>query len=184
MTTQPEPVPPSVPPADHLPPGLSPNGHPTPSAQALQAVAGMIGQLPQMLFSAVAQALQSAPVTVRPLRCATCVLEQQQWGHRYAAEIAAAQTALQAAAAGQEAKAPEDRVPLNGLDYLPEKLRPGGPEGPPPLQDAAVMAGGTLLCTEHIPGAPGQPGKRPFLIAQGSLPSGLLSEFLRGQQTA
>lgn len=156
-----------------VPPGFSPNGGKT-------AVAALIEQLPQMLFQAVAAAFQQVPVTVRPLRCATCVLEQQQWGHRYSAEVAAAQAALQAAAAEQEQRAPEDRVPLNGLGYLPERLRPGGEQGPPPLQEAAVMVGGTLLCADHIPGAPGQPGKRSFLIAQGSLPDGTLSGFLRG----
>lgn len=176
----PEAVPPPVPPPGQLPPGFSPNGHASPSAQAVQALAGMISQLPQMLYNAVGQALQ-APVTVKQLTCATCRLERLKWGAQHGAAIQAAETAYQAALATMAARAPEDQVPVNGMEFVPEQLRPGGDQGPPFMHDGTVMVGGTLLCDEHIPGAPGQPGKRPYLIAETALPQGTLAQFLRGQ---
>jgi hypothetical protein len=166
VTSQPEPVPP---PAGVLPAGLSPNGH-TPTARLMEA-------LPEMLFSAAAAALRQQPLTVRPLPCGVCVLERLKWGHAHAAEIAAAEQEFQAAQAEMAQKAPEDQVPLNGMEYLPPRLHPGAPQGPPDIREPVTMWGGTLVCTEHIPGAPGQPGQRPFLIAQGALSASMLAEI-------
>ena len=174
----PEPVPPPVPPAGQLPPGFSPNGHPT-AAQAVQAMTAVLEQLPRMLYAAVAQAIQS-PVTVRQLHCATCRLARLEWGSRHGAEFAQAEGAYQAALAEMAQKAPEDQVPVNGMEFLPGHLRPGGPQAAPDLHDATVMIGGTLLCDDHIPGAPGQPGKRPFLIAQAGLTPSMMAQ-MRGQ---
>lgn len=151
------------------PAAFTPNGH-TP-------VAVLIQQLPQMLAQAVAAALGQVPVTTKKLPCATCMLARLQWTAGHAAEIAAAEEKLKAAAAEMEAKDPADRVPLNPVSFLPEHLRPGGNQAAPAVQDGLVLIGGTLYCLQHVPGADGQPGKRPFLIAQGALSSQMLAEI-------
>lgn len=164
-------APDSDPPVTEMPPGFSLNGGRTP-------MAALAGQLPQMLFQAMSAALRQVPA--KQLPCAQCYLEQLKWGAVHAADVARAEEAFQAAAAEVAQRAPEDRVPLDGLGFLPERLRPGSPGGPPAIAEGAVMVSGTLLCAGHIPGAPGRPGQSPLLIAQGALPDGTLAQFLRG----
>jgi hypothetical protein len=158
-----------------VPAAFTSNGH-GPAARTAAALEA----LPQMLYQAVATALSQVPVTTRHLPCTTCVLARLTWASDHSAEITAAEGALKAAAAEQEAKDPADRVQLDAMSFLPERLRPGGDQAAPALQDGTVLAGGTLYCLQHVPNAPGQPGKRPFLIAQGALSSQMLAE-IRGQ---
>lgn len=172
MTNQPEPVPPATPPAGQLPPGLSPNGHPTPTAQLMQ-------QLPQMLAQAMAAILGQIPVTVKQLFCATCVLERLKWGSAHAAEMTRAEEAFRAAAAAMEARAPQDRVPVDPAAFIPPHLQ-GGPQ----VSEGAVMVGGTLYCLAHTPGAGAAAGgRKEFLIANAPLSAALIAEVM-GQAAA
>jgi hypothetical protein len=52
------------------------------------------------------------------------------------------------------------------------------------MADGIVMAGGSLLCAEHVPGMQQQPGRKPFLIAQGALTPSLIAEVMQGQRAA
>lgn len=175
MTSQPEPVPPSTP-SSGIPAGLSPNGHPTPTRQLMEA-------LPQMLAQAVASALMQVPVTVqqqqplvvRPLPCAQCYLERMRWGKLHEAALAKAEAEYQAAAAEMAQRDEADQVPLNGLDYLPARLHPGAPQGPPPVSEPVTMAGGTLVCAAHIPGSPGQPGSSGIIPVSGYVSPSMLA---------
>jgi hypothetical protein len=156
------------------PPGLSPNGH-GPTARLMEA-------LPQMLFQAVTQALSSVQVRTAPLKCLTCVTARLAWGARYEAEINAAQAAYVTA---MSELTPDDprRGLLQPLAFLPEALRPSGDPAHPNLQampemaDGIAMAGGSLYCPEHVPGAAQQAGRKPFLIAQGSLNAAMIAEI-------
>lgn len=175
MTSQPEPVPPSTP-SSGLPAGLSPNGHPTPTRELLE-------KLPQMLAQAMAAVLQQVPVTVaqplqvRPLPCAQCYLERMRWGKLHEAALAKAEADYQAALAEMAQRPEEDQVPVNGLDYLPARLHPGAPQGPPPVSEPVTMAGGTLVCAAHIPGSPGQPGSSGIIPVTGYVSPSMLANL-------
>jgi hypothetical protein len=138
----------------------------------------LLQQLPQLLLSAVATALQQVPVTVRPQQCAQCITERLTWGAAHAVAIARAEEALRAAAAELENLPPEDRPPLNPLGFLPEELRPGGRQGVPQISDAVTAVAGTQVCAEHIPGAPGRAGQSQLLIARASLTLAGLAQML------
>lgn len=166
-------------PAAPLPPGFSPNGHGTQAAQIGNAVGQVLAeQLPRILFGAVAAALQQVlpqcPVTVKPLHCATCMLERLRWAAAHGTEFRAADEAWRAAVAEQEGKPPEDRVPVDPAAFIPGQLRAGAP----PVQDGTVMIGGTLYCMQHVPGAPG-PGASQLLVAQAHITPAMMAE-LRG----
>ncbi|HLK72258.1 MAG TPA: hypothetical protein VKU77_01280 [Streptosporangiaceae bacterium] len=160
--TSPEAVP------GQVPPGFSPNGGVTPMAALVQ-------QLPQMLFSAVAAALQQVPVTVRPLQCARCITAQMQWAAVHVAAVRKADEDMRAAAAAQDRLPPEDRAPLDPLGFPPEELRPGGKDGVPQIMEAVTMDGGAMVCAGHMAGVAGHAGHSPLLVAQASLsPAGLM----------
>lgn len=87
----------AAPPPPPVPAGFSPNGHPTPAAQALQALTTTLERLPQMLFQAVAQALSSVQVTVKQPPCGTCYVTRAAWFAQHAAELAQVEAAYRAA---------------------------------------------------------------------------------------
>jgi hypothetical protein len=155
-----------------VPPGFTHNGN-----GPMERMAAALEQLPQMLYQALSAALQQTQVTTRRLPCTTCVMARLKWASDHSAAITAAEEALKAAMAGQAARAPQDRVQLAPGAFLPEQLRPGGDQAPPPLQDGLVLVGGTLHCLEHVPNAPGQPGARQLLVAQGALSPAALAQI-------
>lgn len=168
----PEPVPPSVPPADQMPPGFSPNGHPGPMTAAVQQVTAALQQLPQMLFQAAAAALAQQQVTVKHLYCATCLTERLKWASAHTAEMRAADVAWRAAVAEMEARAPEDRVPVDPAAFIPPHLQAG-----PQISEGAVMIGGTVYCPQHVPGVAGQQGAGQLLVAQAHITPALLAQM-------
>lgn len=185
MTEQPhEPVPPSTPPG--APPGFSQNGS-TPMVQLLHELPGLLNQavalalqpLPAIMYQAFRQALgealQTTPLTIRNDPCVTCFTARITWSTVHADEIARVIAAYQAAAEAMAQKPPEDQVPVNELDFLPEHLHPGAEQGAPPIQDGVLMIGGTRYCTDHDPNAPGKPGAKPYLIANAGLTPSMLS---------
>jgi hypothetical protein len=168
-------------PPQQVPPGFGANGR-TPSAQALRAVAAALEQLPQQLFQAVVQALSQVQVSVKPLPCATCMLARYTWFSMHARELAEAEAAYKAAVEALPGDDPR-RGLIQALSFLPASLQPSpdpaspNPEAMPGLAESAVMVGGTLYCAAHHPGAQQQPGRKPFLIAQGALSAQMLAEM-------
>jgi hypothetical protein len=169
--------------AQQVPPAYTPNGH-TPSAQALQAVAAALRQLPQQLFQAVSAALQQVPVSVKPGPCGTCFTARVGWFTSHSAEIAKAEAAFQAAV---NALAPDDprRGLVQPLSFLPAALQPSqdpakpNPQAMPALAEGVILIGGTWYCAQHVPGLPQQPGK--LLVASTVIPQGMLGQLFRGQ---
>jgi hypothetical protein len=162
--------------AHQVPPAYTPNGH-TPSAQALQAVAAALRQLPQQLFQAVSAALQQVPVSVKPGHCGTCFTARVGWFTAHSAEIAKAEAAFQAAVS---ALAPDDpqRGTVQPLSFLPDALKPDGPQPMPALAEGVILIGGTWLCAQHVPGTEQQqPGRKPLLIAHAALGPSMLAEL-------
>ena len=145
-----------------VPPGFSPNGGKTHMVMLLE-------QLPQMLFQAVAQALQQVPA--QRFKCDTCVALRIAWVTTHQAELQAANEAM----AGLP---PGDPRQGNPLPFLPEGTPP-----PPNVFDGMVMVGGSVKCADHIPGVSTQPGRKEFLIANGPLSSALIAEAM-GQRAA
>jgi len=175
----------AAPPAPQVPPGFSPNGHPTPAAQALQALTAALEQLPQMLFGAVVQALQQVPVQVivKPGPCGTCFTARAGWFAAHAADLAKAEAAYNAAVSEL---APDDprRGLIRGLSFLPPALQPSqdparpNPQAMPDLAEGVILIGGTWYCAGHIPGAPQAGHRKEFLIAHGPLSSALITEVM------
>lgn len=161
-----------------VPPGFSPNGH-TPTRT-------LIEQLPQMLFQAVAAALQQVPVqvVVKPGPCGTCFTARVGWFTGHSAEIARAEAAYQAALSEL---APDDpqRGLIEPLSFLPAALQPSqdpahpNPLAMPGLAEGVIMTGGTWHCAQHVPGIQQQPGK--LLIAETVIPQGMLGQLFRSQ---
>ena len=175
-------------PAQQVPPGFSPNGHPTPAAQALQALTAALEQLPQMLFQAVAMALQQVPVqvTVKPGPCGTCFTARAGWFAAHAADLAKAEAAYNAAVSELPEGDPR-RGLIRGVSFLPAALQPSpdpsqpNPQAIPDLAEGAVMIGGTWYCPAHVPGVAVQPGRKEFLIANGPLSGALIAEIMQGR---
>jgi len=173
----------------HLPadPAHTPNGN---HALIGKAVAEALAEmLPQILYDAFTQALSQVQVTVKQLHCATCFVARVGWFAQHAAEVEAARAAMTAAAAELAPGDPRAGM-LNPLMFLPEHLQPSqdpanpNPQAMPGLAEGAVMAGGTLYCAEHVPGAPVQAGRKQFLIAHQPLTSALLAEVMQAGQAA
>jgi len=159
-----------------VPPGFSPNGGKT-------AMMTLVEQLPQMLFQAVAQALSSVQVTVKPLPCATCWLARISWFREHSREIAEAD-AVYKAAVEQIPEGDPRRGMIQPLSFLPPQLQPSpdpaalNPEALPALAEGVVMVGGTLYCPAHHPGIQQQqPGK--LLVAETAIPQGMLGQLFR-----
>jgi len=134
--------------------------------------------LPKVLFEATARALASVPVqaVTRQLLCAPCVATRVNWDARYGDVVRAAEAQMQAAAA---ALPEEQRGQLNVVMFLPPALQPSGdpekpnPEAIPDVRLGVIQVAGTIFCEVHVPQDLPVPGRRPFLVAQGSLSSAL-----------
>jgi hypothetical protein len=168
-------------PPQQVPPGFSPNGHPA----TAKVVEQLIGQLPQMLFQAVAAALSQVQVTVKPGPCGTCFTTRVSWFTVHSAEIARAEAAYQAALSEL---APDDpqRAMIQPLSFLPDALQPSpdpakpNPQAMPGLTEGVIVIGGTWYCAGHVPGVQQQqPGK--LLVAETMIPQGMLGQLFRGQ---
>lgn len=131
-----------------------------------QLAQALLSQLPAATGQAVAQAIP------RQL-CAQCLLDRLGWEHRHAKEIAEASARIQEAAkeAARMGVPPQQPAEM----FLPERLRPGQPDGMPQPQPGITTVNGTMVCAGHVPGAPGKPGARPLLIANGPLSTGMLA---------
>lgn len=148
------------------------NGHQSSAkqtAEGVAAIAGMLPQLPQAVGQALAMVLQQVQVQVRQHLCAPCVNARIGWEARYGRELKAAISA--AGKAHGLADGDPRAGQLDPAPHLPPDLRPGMPQGLPPLTAAITTVGGTDVCSEHIPN---RPGAQKLLIAQGALtPSAL-----------
>jgi hypothetical protein len=144
----------------------SPASPATRTAESVAEIAGMLSRFPQTL----AMVLQQVQVQTRQHLCAQCVTNRMAWQAVHGRELQAA-----VAAAGK-AHGLADGDPRAGqLDpapHLPPDLRPGMPQGLPPLTAAITTVGGTDVCSEHIPG---RPGAQKLLIATGTLSASALA---------
>ena len=158
-----------------LPPGLRPN-----AAKLIgQAVAETLGQvLPQMLFQAVAGALQQVPVqaVIQQHMCATCIIARIAWENSHRAAMEAAMAAA-AQAAGVDADSPQARR-TDLTPFLPPHLRPGEKAGIPAIAQAITTHQGAELCAAHLAQAAGiQPGRSPLLVATATMNPAMLGQF-------
>lgn len=152
-------------------------------------LAPMLDTLIGNLHAALGQVIATTPA--KPMPCAACFLQRLNWEARHLAELRSAamqaefqtQVAMQAAAK-MKAEAgelfdPATVQPLNPVDFLPDELKPH-PEKPwdgdrlPQVLDAQTIAGGSLCCPFHIPGAPAPDGQlpapqRPIILAPGGI---------------
>jgi hypothetical protein len=122
-------------------------------------LAGLLGEiLPQVIGDAFARVLQAVPVRVER-RCCKCLAARMAWE---ASNAAAINDALQIAMieAGITDRADPRCRTLDPSPYLPDGCVP------PVMMDAVTITGGEEVCPLHLPGAPQQPGRRPFLVAQ------------------
>lgn len=171
MTEQPGPPP-------QIPPAFDKNGH-GPSAK----LAELMEQLPQMLVNAVASAmdhvLRQVPVRTTGYKCAECVTGRFLWVAEHKTETDAAYAAY--VRVMQELSALEDGDPRKVApvfaSFLPEALRPGGPQCMPLIGDGDVMVGGTVLCSDHAPGGPGTQPPSRLLVASAGLTPGMLASL-------
>lgn len=148
---------------------------PTEAQQTGQAVANALMPLfMQILPQVLGQAVQQGQ---RRGWCAQCALQRMQWEDRHKADMDAA-LELAAKAAGIADSDPR-RPQLDVGPFLPAHMQPrsGDAEQMPLLADWVTQVGGTLVCARHIPGAPAEQGKRPFLIAHGAMTPGMLAEM-------
>jgi len=140
------------------------------TAQGVAAIAGMLSQFPQ----ALAQVLQQVPVQAQTRQhlCATCVLGRLTWNVAHERELTAA---IEMAARVHGLADGDPRLgQLDPVPFLPESLRPGGPQGMPPANPSITAVGGTEVCSEHIPG---RPGGKQLLLMPGPLSQGMLASF-------
>jgi hypothetical protein len=165
-------------PSPQAPAGLNGNSPTSPARQTADGVSAIAGMLPQMaqafgtLLGQLPMAIGQAVRVPRQL-CAPCVLARLGWEHKHEAEMAAASEGYQQAAE----EATRLGVPMQQAPeaFLPEPLRPGQPDGMPQPQPGITMVGGTLVCAEHVPGAPGKPGAKKLLVVHGALSTGMLA---------
>jgi hypothetical protein len=139
-------------------------------------VAEALGQhLPQMLFQAVAAALQQVPVrTITQERmCATCIVNRIAWENLHRAEMEQAMEAAAHAAGVQPGS--QQAAQLDLAAFLPPGLRPGERGGLPGVSLAVTTWQGTECCPVHIPGV--QAGRSPLLIANAAMSPAMLAQF-------
>jgi len=164
------------------------NGHPAPTGQAAriaQAVSQALAEtLPNLIGGALYHVLSQVQVRTPQLQCAECQLARMQWLARHDGKL---KTAHQAYMAAVSELAPDDprRGMISPVAFLPDELKPSGdpanpnPQAIPDLNDGTVMVGGTLYCAGHMPGAPDQASKRPYLIANANMSPAMLAELAR-----
>jgi hypothetical protein len=145
------------------PPAAAPaaNGSSAPQ-DPMALVHKILAQMPGMVASALASALQQAPAR-SGLMCAQCLIARGQWEAAHIGELRAAHAMAldEAGIAGTDPRA-------GGLDltrFLRPGLLPGGSDAAPPQFDACVMVAGTGYCAAHTPGNPAAAA----VGAQGSL---------------
>jgi len=135
------------------------------AAQGIADISAALAQFPQIL----AAVLRQVQVQTRQHLCAPCLIARIGWEATYGQQLKAAIGA--AGAAFGLAEGDPRAGQLDPAPHLPENLRPGQPQGLPPLTAAVTTVGGTEVCSEHIPG---RPGSQKLLIATGALsPSAL-----------
>lgn len=158
-----------------VPAAFNGNGTRTPAQQTAQSarmIAEMLADLPRaiaVMLGQLARAIPSQHV------CAACLVARINWEARHARDLEAA-VELARAAHGL----PDGAVLPPGFDpspFLPERLRPGAPQGMPPLTGAVTAVGGTDTCSEHVPG---RSAGRTLLIANGALSPSAMTAFARG----
>jgi hypothetical protein len=171
-----------------FPGSQGPNGHPAPTGQPAkiaQAVAQALAEvLPNVLGGTFYQVLSQTPVRIAQLPCYECKLARMQWLVRHEQKL---QVAHQAYMTALSQMAPDDprRGMISPVAFLPPELKPSGdpanpnPQAMPDLNDSTVMVGGTLYCDPHMPGAPDQVTKRPYLIASANMSPAMLAELAR-----
>lgn len=149
-----------------IPPAFNGSAYPArQTAKSVAEIAEALSQFPQLL----ATVLQRVQVQTRQHLCAQCVIVRIGWEAVHGRELKAAIAA--AGAAFGLAEGDPRAGQLDPAPHLPENLRPGQPNGLPPLTAAVTTVGGTEVCSEHIPG---RPGSQKLLIATGALsPSAL-----------
>jgi len=143
---------------------------------AAEAVAEALGQhLPQMLFQAVAAALQQVPVrTITQERmCATCIVNRIAWENLHRAEMEQAMEAAANAAGVQPGS--QQAAQLDLAAFLPPGLRPGERGGMPNVLQAATTFQGTGCCPMHIPGV--QAARSPLVVATAGMSPAMLAQF-------
>jgi len=141
------------------------------TARSAAEISGMLAEFPQALAMMLAQVIRSIPP--RHL-CAQCLTTRIAWEAAHQRDLEAAVTSARAAHGITEG------APLPpGFDpspFLPEHLRPGGPQGMPPLTGAVTTVGGTDTCSEHVPG---RAVGRTLLIANGALSASAMAQLGR-----
>jgi hypothetical protein len=156
-------------------PASKPNGSVPPSKalpMLIQVLPQLVDALPQMMAQALASVLQQVPVQTRQHLCATCVLARLTWNLAHERELTAALT--MAAQVHGLADGDPRLAQLDPAPFLPEALRPGGPQGMPPAHPSITTVGGTEVCSEHIPG---RQGGKQLLLASGPLSQGMLASL-------
>lgn len=144
---------------------------------AAEAVAEALGQhLPQMMFQAVAAALQQVPVrTITQERmCATCIVNRIGWENLHRAELEAAMDAAALAAGVQPGT--QQAAQLDLAAFLPQGLRPGERGGLPGVSQSATTWQGTECCPMHIPGVQAA-GRSPLVVATAGMSPAMLAQF-------
>ncbi len=156
-----------------------------PAFPAGQAVAQALAEvLPTLIGGARYQVLSQGQLRTPQLQCAECQLSRMQWLARHQAKL---QTAHQQYMAAVAQMAPDDpqRGMISPVACLPAELKPSGdpanpnPQAMPGLEDGTVLVNGTVYCAGHMPGAPDQASRRPFLVASGHMSPAMLAELAR-----
>ena len=118
-----------------------------------QAVADMVAAGFVAAVRALLEAQQAIVVRLAGRVCAECIGARHLWNARHAADMAAVKEQAMAMLGTADENDPRlsqaDLIPL-----LPERLRPGQPDGVPLVFDAAYCLNGTDLCPGHHPAAP------------------------------
>jgi hypothetical protein len=154
------------------PPGLRPNAAKIIGEAVAGAVAQALGRsLPQAIYSAFGAALSQFPVqaVTQQHMCATCIIQRIAWENAHKAAMD------KAIAAAKEAAAPGGPQP-DLAPFLPEALRPGGPDGIPDVAQAVTTFQGAEACPAHLAQAAGiQPGRSPLLVATATMNPAMLA---------
>ena len=129
-------------------------------------IAQMVAQGLVQGIQALAQQPVAQRVKVADRICATCLLMRIAWNSKYEAELKQAQATAMAQVGATDPMDPRV-AQMDVTPFLPERLRPGQLEGPPPLFDAAITVNGTEYCPNHHPDAPQQQARGRLILMPG-----------------